>query len=460
VLKKTLASAREAPQKSAILTSTHEFVAALVQAEKFATAAEVMDTATKVALASNYLPLIEQWRLRQKEFNELAVEFKQLPQARTDLASDPLNRDANFVVGKFHCFAKGEWKIGITYLSLSSDEELRKLANEELNSTTTVQQQLSIADRWWEIAQKQPELLRKNVLAHAKGYYSSATPGLTGLDATRATKRLETLKDIQSAPDDGPSNTIINSIGMRLVKIEPGEFLMGSTEQEGQLIGREAKRLGQIQWTYDRVPFESPRQKVVLTRTYYIGAYEVTRQQYNQIMGKPAPDKADAQLPIQSITWTEADRFCKILTAKSEEAKEARIYRLPSEAEWEYACRAGSTERYPFGADVERLGDYAWVNTNSEKKLHAVGGKLPNQFGCYDMLGNVQEWCEDWYKQNTYKSPSRIDPKGPSEGHGRVVRGGAAGHSWLICRSAARNYGNQNGSSHDIGFRVVCYVKK
>ena len=130
-------------------------------------------------------------------------------------------------------------------------------------------------------------------------------------------------------------------------------------------------------------------------------------------------------------------------------------FRLPTEAQWEYACRAGSTTKYCFGDDETTLGDYAWYSANSDSKTHPVGQKKPNAWGLYDMHGNVWEWCQDWYDSGYYAKSPEDDPTGPATGPCRVIRGGGWGSGVAGgCRSAGRRYTGPGHRSEDLGFRV------
>ncbi len=230
-----------------------------------------------------------------------------------------------------------------------------------------------------------------------------------------------------SVSEEQPSNengVIMNSIGMKLKLIEPGEFMMGS--DKGQDV-------------------EKPVHKVRITKAFYIGVYEVTQEQYEKIMGENPSYFRGANIPVDSISWDDAVLFCKRLSEK-----EGVTYRLPTEAEWEYACRAGTRTRYYWGDEMDNR--YAWT-TKSGKKSHDVGQKKPNAWGLYDMSGNVWEWCSDRYGDDYYDNSPEEDPGGPRNGFCPVTRGG----SWLCgsCSSASRWWNSPDFGHDDQGFRVV-----
>jgi len=174
-----------------------------------------------------------------------------------------------------------------------------------------------------------------------------------------------------------PINTT-NSIGMRLVLIPPGEFQMGSPAGDGVASSD-----------------EKPHHNVRITKPFYLGVCEVTQEQYERVMAQnPSRFKGDPQRPVGYVSWTGAAEFCRKLSEK-----EGVTYRLPTEAEWEYACRAGTTTRYCFGDDEASLGEYAWYGSVGR---YPVGEKTPNAWGLCDMHGNVWEWCADWYDADYY----------------------------------------------------------
>lgn len=158
---------------------------------------------------------------------------------------------------------------------------------------------------------------------------------------------------------------------------------------------------------------------------------------------------------METVSWDEAVEFCRKLSEWPEEKAAGRIYRLPTEAEWEYACRAGSTTRYSFGNDPTGLGDHAWISDNSSITTHPVGLKLANAWGFYDMHGNVSEWCADWSGKDYYMCSPVDDPTGPPTGFGRVYRGGCWFFSAERCRSARRLVDDPSARYANLGCRVA-----
>jgi formylglycine-generating enzyme required for sulfatase activity len=240
---------------------------------------------------------------------------------------------------------------------------------------------------------------------------------------------------------------------IRLKRIPAGEFLMGSPDGDNQAY-----------------PDEQPQHRVRITRPFCVGVFEVTQGQYQAVMGQnPSSFKGSSELPVEQVSWLDAVRFCNRLSEQERLQPFYEIngdnvcvpdwdgtgYRLPTEAEWEYACRAGRTTRYSFGDDEARLGEFAWFAGNSGKKTRPVGQKQPNGFGLYDMHGNVWEWCWDRYAADYYKRSPVDDPPGAAGVSDRVFRGGC----WLLeprdARSASRLWRWPGYRLFNLGFRLA-----
>jgi sulfatase modifying factor 1 len=234
---------------------------------------------------------------------------------------------------------------------------------------------------------------------------------------------------------------ITNTISMKLKLIPAGTFTMGSPE------GEEGRRDNETQ------------HKVTISKAFYMQTTEVTQGQWKAVMGtEPWKGKGDvregANYAATHVSWDDAIAYCKKLSEA-----EDKTYRLPTEAEWEYACRAGTETAWSFGDDEKALGDYAWYRENTwdidEKYAHQVELKKPNAFGLYDMYGNVYEWCHDYFEEDYYKQSLAQDPHGPASGSSRVLRGG----SWLnftrYARSAYRNRLGADYRDFNLGFRLV-----
>jgi formylglycine-generating enzyme required for sulfatase activity len=232
------------------------------------------------------------------------------------------------------------------------------------------------------------------------------------------------------------------AVAMEMVWIEPGTFLMGSPASEP---GREAD--------------EGPQHEVVISRGFWLGKYEVTQAQWRSAITPPAGTlhqiREIPDCPVSYVSWRDVQTFIEQLN----QAEGAQVYRLPTEAEWEYACRAGTTARWSHGDDENRLGDYAWYWLNAwnaeEKYIHGRGMKKPNPWGLYDMYGNVFEWVQDWYAENYYRNSPGVDPRGPETGTLRVARGGHMASFARQVRSACRARADLTLRSQFLGVRLV-----
>jgi formylglycine-generating enzyme required for sulfatase activity len=232
-----------------------------------------------------------------------------------------------------------------------------------------------------------------------------------------------------------------------MVFIPPGTFRMGSPEDE-----------------VDRLDSEGPQTAVIISRGFWMGKYEMTQGEYLELTGinpsyfQPPNAPADTTRPVETVSWNDAIAYCRALTQREQAAERIPAgseYRLPTEAEWEYACRAWTSTRFSYGDDpgYTKLANYAWYSANSVSQTHPVGQKLPNPWDLYDMHGNMWEWCQDWY--GDYPGGVAVDPQGSGLGSNRVIRGG----NWLssagLCRSARRDGDAPGGQGNDIGFRAV-----
>lgn len=221
-----------------------------------------------------------------------------------------------------------------------------------------------------------------------------------------------------------------NSIGMRLVLIPDGEFVMGTADSGANVPN-----------------WEKPPHKVRITNPFYLSTTEVTQVEYQKVMAENPSYFKSAGNPVEQASWYDATEFCRRLSAT-----EGTTYRLPTETEWEYACRAGTTTPYNFGDDLADLDRYAWCDST---QTHPAGTRRPNTWGLYDMHGNVAEWCADRWGENYYAASPADDPTGPETGSLRVIRGGGWKDAAADCRSAARGGFVPAGRLRHLGFRVA-----
>lgn len=235
-----------------------------------------------------------------------------------------------------------------------------------------------------------------------------------------------------TAPPEDATLDLGSGVSMRLRLVPAGKFMMGDEGRPGH---------------------SAKQREVTISKRFFMGIYEVTQRQYQQLVGKnPSADKGDDN-PVETVSWDEVIAFCKKLSEKT-----GKKVRLPTEAEWEYACRAnsGPSARFCFGNDDDALSDYAWYDGNSDKKTHPVGQKKPNRFGLYDMHGNVAELCSGYFA-DSYPPADNTDPQGSSSGTDRFTRGGFYALPPDGCRSSLRFKftGPSPKGSRFVGFRVV-----
>jgi sulfatase modifying factor 1 len=244
-----------------------------------------------------------------------------------------------------------------------------------------------------------------------------------------------------SSQSEQSLESITNTLGMKFNKIPAGTFLMGSPEDEEGRSDHETQH------------------PVTISKPFYMQTTEVTQGQWKEVMGtEPWKGKSfvkeGTNYAATYVSWNDAVAYCKKLSEK-----EGKTYRLPTEAEWEYACRAWTKTRWSFGDDEMALGYYAWYRENAldidEKYAHQVGLKNPTTFGLYDMYGNVFEWCHDYFEEDYYKQSPAKDPTGPTSGSSRVLRGGSWNNVSRFSRSARRGRNDADSRSDDFGFRLV-----
>jgi formylglycine-generating enzyme required for sulfatase activity len=261
----------------------------------------------------------------------------------------------------------------------------------------------------------------------SSGQAQPAYPLWDGNETVAAYARRAGIKDVQVTLALG------GNVTMKLTLIPAGKFMMGGPAEAN-----------------DKPRTTDPHHEVTISRPFYMGACTVTQEQYEKVIGKNPSDWKGAQSPVEMVMYNDALAFC------TKVSKPGKAVRLPTEAQWEYACRAGSTTRRYYGDDPgdTQLVEYAWCATNSDGAgTHSVGQKKPNAWGLYDMYGNVFQLCSDW--SAPYEGKAQTDPAGPATGAQRVMRGG----SWVIMpqlyASAWRRSCSPETASHYIGFRVV-----
>ncbi len=241
------------------------------------------------------------------------------------------------------------------------------------------------------------------------------------------------------APEASVPEQVVTDTGIEMVLVPAGEFVMGDDRGEDD---------------------ERPAHKVRVA-AFYMDKYEVTQKAYESLMGRNPSKSTGPDKPVERVSWHAAIRYCNMRSLREgletcydpqtlECDPGAGGYRLPTEAEWEYACRAGTKTSYSFGHDPGKLRDYGWFKDNSHDDTHPVGRKRPNPWGLYDLHGNVAEWCNDFYSEDHYAASVGENPTGPPSGDERVLRGGNWRSTGDVCRSSARY-------SETPGFADVCF---
>ncbi|MBI3986053.1 MAG: formylglycine-generating enzyme family protein [Lentisphaerae bacterium] len=245
---------------------------------------------------------------------------------------------------------------------------------------------------------------------------------------------------------EGPALSGVEGVKMEFVLIPAGEFMMGSSDGEAD---------------------EKPVHTVRIAKDFWMSRTEVTQEQWKRVMGYNPSHFVAAEVtnnPVEEVSWNDCQAFIEKLNAliassgfaglRRDDGNRNVAFRLPSEAEWEYACRAGATTSFNTGGDEGDLASSGWCGINSESMPHPVGRKQANSWGLFDMHGNVWEWCQDW--QGPYSGAEAADPVGPTGGVYRVMRGGGWNNTAELCRSANRDSYEPGKHWNGLGFRLVC----
>jgi formylglycine-generating enzyme required for sulfatase activity len=409
--------------------------------------------------------------------------------ARESLDRDPDNPMSHGVLGRFYCFIEERWDQGLDHLAKCETPALATVAKEEL-ATRSIDASgrpgavLEVAKAWWRLKTGGllPEAEADAIGRHAIEMYRGALDQITTdrdiavanawLDADEAFRMMagntrpktprptsspesrsaaapekaESSRTVRRQPQTPPRPAALvatpadilarppleNSIGMKLKLLPPGTFKMGSNEGD---------------------PDEMPIHTVRITSGFFLGVYEVTNAQWQKVVGASPSVWRFPDHPVETVSWDDALAFCRSLSDLPEERAAGRVYRLPTEAEWEYGCRAGTQSEFSFGDDRELLSEYGWFAGNSGGQTRPVGGKRPNAWGLHDMHGNAWEWCADGY--GPYTSEEAIDPSGLPASPVKVYRGGTWGYVARECRSAKRRGIDAGHRDHYRGFRVV-----
>ena len=447
-------SARSRAAHKAVAEQATSLAGDLLAADSLTVAEEVSKLALSEAGKARDRETLVAARTLNKDVQAALQAAEEVQTALATLEDHPDDPAANLAAGRYHCFIKGDWNKGLPHLAKGSDPKLAALAREELTTPPQdTEGQLKLADAWWDLAQQSRGRQRENLLLRAGTWYREAEPrAQAGLVRVKIEKRLAQIAALgREIPDKltGPPLAVApfdsqrakeiqarwakhlkvpvvrtNSIGMKLVLIPPGEFAMGATKEEVARLLEEVRQRQWGEWQMERIPYQAPQHRVRITKPFSLGLCELTQAQYQRVMeANPSQFREDPNCPMEQVTWSEAVEFCRRLSELPGEKEAGAAYRLPTEAEWEYACRAGTITPYSFGADPAVLGEYAWWLRNAQGRTHPVGRLRPNAWGLLDMHGNVAEWCIDWFDSAYYATSPVDDPTGPTSGSPRAVRG-------------------------------------
>jgi formylglycine-generating enzyme required for sulfatase activity len=492
-------------------------VGQLAEAGQYGLALSVCEAARSAAQKARENSLLREWSAKATELQRWQEEFHEYRRALALVENNPAEPTANLAAGRYLCFVKDDWRRGLPHLAVGGDAELRAVAIKELRGATSAEEQARVGDAWWALAKTKEGSERDTLRLRAAFWYRQAEPklapgpaaqtirqrlnGLTKLGG-RGTPRGPHVSRASQAPplamapfDEKTAKQhqaawaaylqmpveMANPIGMRFVLIPPGEFEMGSTKAEAARLLEEAQATRQPSWYIDRLPSEVPKHRVQITQPFWLSRHEVTRGQFRRFVddrgyrteaerdgqggyglingswkqdprfvwnagrrGGPADDH-----PLVNVSWNDAAAFCAWLSEKEGEKSH-----LPSEVQWEYACRAGATTTWYSGDDEGTLRKHAWFQANAEDKTHPVGQKSPNAWGLYDMHGNVWEWCQDRFGEPYPTSPLE-DPSRAAGGSSRVRRGGGWAVGAPVCRASYRGWFAGSGRYGDLGFRIA-----
>ncbi len=628
-----------------------------IAAGRYDVAVNIAETAYRFAMKAGDAELRKRAYDRRNEVRNLAERFRPVQTARKTLQSDPNDPAANLVVGRWLCFERGDWEEGLPHLAKCSSLALKGVAEQELKSTpATPDAQVALADKWRTLAEQVEGKEKDALMVHAGEWYGKALDGLPeGLARAKVQRRLDEIAKISASLAGEPEKPkelkcpklpkeltidLPSGVKMDFVLIPAGQFVMGSSEVERQIaLAQEAESSAK-----EKILTEGPQHHVKITRSFYLGKYEVTQAQWQAVMGSNPSNSKGPMNPVEQVSWGDIQQFLPklnaIMWAKQNAGSKARVesptdetppkpsaigsilhemwteipgskvgdllnsgrlnttpdevrvltsleapkriganygarihgylhppadgdyafqitsddgselylssddhpgnkqeitlkagtgnpsnqqkvslkadqryyievlhkqggggdfvtvywqrpggtrevipgdclsrfdagtpdgglalgrshpmgpmtFALPSEAQWEYACRAGTTTAYCFGNNAVMLAQYGWFKGNSLEQTHPVGQGRSNAFGLFDMHGNVWEWCSDWYGADYYGKSPPADPAGPPTGSHRVIRGGAAHELPGRCRAAFRRGDSPAFRGNYLGFRVA-----
>lgn len=472
-----LAALGETPEKLRGAEACRRLAEDIMSMINSAITAEQFDVAEQLLLAAAKL----QGKARSPQLTRAVGEqrtllvaarrtWEQAEKATATLAERPDDPTANLALGRYLCLTRGDWEAGLPLLAKGDDAVLSPLARQSLEARPdTPEAQATLAGQWWDAAvRSRGNATRyRDLLGGVRYWYTLAQPGLSGIEAKLAGTRLAEADKVL-----GPSAAIVSSTPPANTVVDPAKMSPTLTLPLGprvelvlRLVPAGTFTMGSPQGELGKEPDERPHE-VTISRPFYVGQYEVTRAQWTAVTGRPAPHGADQlRRPVNGVSWDDAADFCARLNAQlaGRALVADYLFRLPTEAEWEYACRAGTTTATHYGDQLSSA--QAWFDGTQPyngappgvnapyNDVRDVGSFQPNAWGLFDMHGNVQEWCLDWLGDYSFEPVS--DPVGPSTGQQRVIRGGGYRSSGALCRSANRAAEAPQRTTPSRGFRIV-----
>ncbi len=510
-LEKTAEAALGDAARIALAEKAVELMDAALEQGAIEPAVRFREVAISVARRTRTTPFIKKIVAATDHLKEHEKHWTAYREALEKLAKDPIDAEANLAAGRYLCLIQGDWARGVAMLALSSDADLKALAARELEGPDTAEAQAGMGDGWWEWAQRQQGRDKDSAMLRAGAWYRKAEPNVeAALLRVKLQERLRLVEKIGRPVPEAVASTspagrtkrppeaiapfdaekavelqrlwaeylgtpveYTNELGIKFILIPPGAFLMGTSEEEMAKLVQEAKKDNQPDYIFKSLAREMPQHRVRISRPFYFGKYHVTAAQFGKFVeatgykttaetnGKgtriwrdgryqydPAlnwRDNADVPMaPANCLSWLDSAAFCKWL---SEETRAA--YRLPTEAEWEYTCRAGTTTRYHFGDDSSELGGFC------RNVPAAVDQKKPNPWGIYGLVGMPQTWCLDWTNDHFYRVSPEVDPRGPPQGTARAKRGDGYFMFPLQTRAAWRAEDSPDEALALCGIRLV-----
>lgn len=408
-----------------------------VEENDFDAAGKLISRADDLARLSKNVDVVTTVKNANTRVTALRREGVAAAAAAKILSTKPDDAAANVTVGKF-ALMREDFEKAFALLAKGSDAGLSGLAKGELAAQTDATAQASLGDGWYDRSEKETGMLKATMQERACLWYTKALPGLSGLAKLKVETRLKNNQLRPNAAIDASlKKTMAFDIGkgikLEVVLIPPGTFQMGD----------------------DAKPITKAH-TVSISKAFYLGKYEVTQEQYTVLMGTNPSHFRGATLPVDNVNYDEALAFCEKLNAliAKDKVPLGMIFRLPTEAQWEYSCRAGTKTMFYTGDQLTDLDKAGWWGKNGQGTTHPVGQKEKNAFGLYDMHGNVWEWCLD-FRIDNYESLAAIDPFNAT-GDKALMRGGAyktePGYS---CGSTMRIFNPRDLRYQNFGFRVA-----